>query len=199
MWDEKESIFRNYGGFVGPNDDIVLAMKWALGVAVEIRCEWYDPTGELVSSHRTKVEPHWIVSFNKPTLNKPVRPGVWTVKVLIAGRVIMETSFLVIPLTHNHKKLMDRPEAVNAVKMTDTHHSSITDKAFDQWRNGVVLSGELLLDWVDELVSEFWTLKSLCAPAECNSLSHCKLSSKWSTLYPDPKSELNDVQNGRLR
>lgn len=111
----------------------------------------------------------------------------------------METSFLVVPLTHNHKKLLDRPEAVNAAKMTDKHHSSISDKTFDQWRDGVVLSGSLLLDWVDELVSDFWTLKSLCAPADCNSLSHCKLSSKWSTLYPDPKSELNDVQNGRLR
>lgn len=111
----------------------------------------------------------------------------------------METSFLVVPLTHNHKKLLDRPEAVNAAKMTDKHHSSISDKTFDQWRDGVVLSGSLLLDWVDELVNNFWTLKSLCAPADCNSLSHCKLSSKWSTLYPDPKSELNDIQNGRLR
>jgi len=166
---------------------------------VEVRCEWHDPTGELVSSHRAKIEPHWLVSFHKPTLVKPVRPGVWTVKVLVAGRITMETSFLVVPLTHNHKKLLDRPEAVNAAKMTDKHHSSISDKTFDQWRDGVVLSGSLLLDWVDELVSDFWTLKSLCAPADCNSLSHCKLSSKWSTLYPDPKSELNDVQNGRLR
>ena len=200
MWDEKESIFRNYAGFVGPGDDIVLALHWVLGAAVEVRTEWYDPTGELAFSQRTKIEAHLVASFARPQLPKPLRPGVWSVTVLVASQVTMETSFLVIPLSHKDRKLMDKPEAINAAKMTATHHSRVTDEAFDQWRNGVILSGAPLMQWIDDLVLQFWTFKSLCGPPSCSAVPQCKLSSKWSTLSPDPKSELNNVNNiGLLR
>lgn len=198
MWDEKESIFRNYAGLVGPSDDIVLAMHWVLGVAVEAKSEWYDPTGELSFSQRSKIEAHWVVSFTKPQLNKPLRPGVWSVRVLVANQITMETSFLVIPLSHKEKKLMDKPESINAARMTDRHHNTVTDKAFDHWRNGVILSGPPLFQWIDELVLQFWTLKSLCGPASCTTIPQCSVSSNWSTLSPDPKSELNDVNNNGL-
>ena len=201
MWDEKESIFRNYAGLVGPSDDVVLAMHWVLGEAMEARNEWYDPTGELTFSHRTKVEAHTVVSFTKPNLVKPLRPGVWSVRLLIGSQLTMETSFLVVPLSHKEKKLMDKPESINAARMTETHHNTVTDEAFDHWRNGVILSGPPLMQWIDEQVLQFWTLKSLCGPPSCTAVTQCKDgSSDWSTLSPDPKSELNDVNNiGLLR
>lgn len=175
-------------------------MRWVLGVVVEARNEWYDPTGELVFSHRTKVEAHWLVSFTKPQLTKPLRPGLWSVKVLVGNQLTMETSFLVLPLSHKDNMLMDKPEAINAARMTDTHHNTVTDEAFDRWRNGVILSGAPLMQWIDELVLEYWTLKSLCGPASCSAIPKCTLSSNWSTLIPDPKSELNDVDKfGLLR
>jgi len=195
VWDEKESIFRNHAGLVGPGDDVVLAMRWLVGIAVEMRDEWYDSTGELAFSHRTKVEAHWLVSFSKPTLGKPLRPGVWSVRVLVANQITMETSFLVIPLSHKDKNLMDKPEVINAARMTDTHHNTITDEAFDYWRNGVILSGAPLMQWIDELLLKFWTFKSLCGPASCSAIPRCNASSNWSTLSPDPKSELSDVNN----
>lgn len=198
-WDEKESIFRNYPGLIGPSDDVVLAMRWVLGIAVEVKTEWHDPTGEMAFSHRSKVEAHWVVSFTKAHLAKPLRPGVWLVKVLVANQVTMETSFLVVPLSHKDKNLMDKPESINAARMTSTHHNMVTDEAFDHWRNGVVLSGSPLMQWIDELLLKFWTLKSLCGPTNCRAIPRCNLSSNWSTLSPDPKSELNDVNNGLIR
>lgn len=198
MWDEKESIFRNYAGLVGPSDDIVLAMRWVLGTPVDARSEWRDPTGELAFSQRSKVDAHWTVSFHKPQLTKPLRPGVWSVRVLVANQVTMETSFLVIPLSHKDKKLMDKPESINAARMTDTHHNTVTDEAFDHWRNGVILTGAPLMQWIDELMLEFWTLKSLCGPSTCKVIPQCG-SSNWSTLSPDPKSQLNEVNNKLLR
>ena len=199
MWDEKESIFRNYAGFVGPGDDLVVGMQWVLGAAVEVRTEWYDPTGELAFSQRSKVEAHWVTSFAKPQLPKPLRPGVWSVRVLVANHVTMETLFLVIPLSHRDRKLMDKPEAINAAKMSETHHTRVTDEAFEQWRNGIILSGAPLMQWIDELVLQFWTFKSLCGPVTCTAISQCE-HSNWSTLSPDPKSELNNVyEAGILR
>lgn len=178
----------------------MLVMHWVLGGAVETRNEWYDPTGELCFSHRTKVDAHLLVSFTKPHLVKPLRPGVWSVRVSLANQLTMETSFLVVPLSHKDKKLMDKPESINAARMTDSHHNTVTDEAFDRWRNGVILSGPPLMQWIDEQVLQFWTLKSICGPPSCAAITQCKESSKWSTLSPDPKSELNDVNNiGLLR
>lgn len=63
------------------------------------------------------------------------------------------------------------------------------------------LTGPALEAWTDGELSGFWSVAGLCAtgPSACPSLELCRLTS-WSSLFPDPKSELGPVKaDGRLR
>ncbi|XP_039264653.2 xylosyltransferase-like isoform X1 [Styela clava] len=78
--------------------------------------------------------------------------------------------------------------------------------------------GEDLESWIDEVVADAWTADSICLassdgsawsmalPRETNCYTKHRLSPKlcknvaWSSLYPDPKSELTNIKsNGRIR
>lgn len=64
-----------------------------------------------------------------------------------------------------------------------------------------LLVGKALDDWVDRSVRAFWLTGDLCAAGSspCPSLGLC-LKSTWSSLSPDPKSELGPVKSdGRIR
>lgn len=68
-------------------------------------------------------------------------------------------------------------------------------------RRHVELTGPALEAWTDGELSSFWSVAGLCAmgPSACPSLELCRLTS-WSSLFPDPKSELGPVKaDGRLR
>lgn len=63
------------------------------------------------------------------------------------------------------------------------------------------LTGPALEAWTDGELSGFWSVAGLCATgaSACPSLGPCRLAS-WSSLSPDPKSELGPVKaDGRLR
>lgn len=68
-------------------------------------------------------------------------------------------------------------------------------------RRHAELTGPALEAWTDGELSGFWSVAGLCAmgPSACPSLELCRLSS-WSSVFPDPKSELGPVKaDGRLR
>lgn len=63
------------------------------------------------------------------------------------------------------------------------------------------LTGKELEDWADAAISTFWSAVNVCvsSPSACASLEICSKTS-WSSLSPDPKSELGPVKpDGRLR
>ena len=92
-WDGKESIFRNLGGILGAWDEPVAAIRLKEGAPGEINIIWDDPVGERVSTFVMKLEASWFVFFHKPKVERPIRPGVWTVKVTLSpkdgGTVLM--------------------------------------------------------------------------------------------------------------
>lgn len=68
-------------------------------------------------------------------------------------------------------------------------------------RRHALLTGPALEAWTDGELSGFWSVAGLCAtgPSACPSLELCRRTS-WSSLFPDPKSELGPVKaDGRLR
>lgn len=68
-------------------------------------------------------------------------------------------------------------------------------------RRHAELTGSELEVWTDSELSSFWSVAGLCAtgPSTCPSLEPCRLTS-WSSMSPDPKSELGPVKaDGRLR
>lgn len=63
------------------------------------------------------------------------------------------------------------------------------------------LTGKELEDWADAAIGTFWSTANVCvsSPSACASLETCSKTS-WSSLSPDPKSELGPVKpDGRLR
>ena len=63
------------------------------------------------------------------------------------------------------------------------------------------LVGLPLEEWVDSGVRTFWVMGNLCTTqtSSCPALGPCSKTS-WSSLSPDPKSELGPVKSdGRIR
>lgn len=63
------------------------------------------------------------------------------------------------------------------------------------------LVGQALEAWVDSSVGAFWVIGDLCVTqtSSCPALGACSKTS-WSSLSPDPKSELGPVKSdGRIR
>lgn len=63
------------------------------------------------------------------------------------------------------------------------------------------LIGKALENWTDSSIGSFWSVAALCvaSPSSCSTLELCSKTS-WSSLSPDPKSELGAIKpDGRLR
>jgi protein xylosyltransferase len=203
-WDGKESIFRNYGGILGAWDNPVAAVRLIAGRVGDVTIVWEDPTGARVSSQSVKVESGWFVTFHKPKLERPIRPGVWNSRVeLTDGTTIMERKFLVVPLTHENMNTMEDPTSVNAARENDEVLKDSSPIKVQEWKENVRKTGKDLEQWLDELVGEFWKIESVCRTGVsrdgCSYVSECA-STDWSTFSPDPKSELGQVKwDGRIR
>ena len=207
-WDGKESIFRNHGNILGVWDEPVAALRLASGKYNEITLTWDDPTGSRVSTYDVKLDSSWVVTYHKPKLERPIRPGLWSVKIEMShGALLMQTDFMVTPLTHEHKRVLKSPQGVNAKRLEPVSEGA----RYESWKRNATKSGTELESWVDELVGGYWGVEGHCrtisgresdgggvANDGC-SLIDCT-GVNWSTLSPDPKSELGEVQsNGRLR
>ena len=59
-------------------------------------------------------------------------------------------------------------------------------------------TGDKLKTWIDDTNGKAWKVSSICGPN-----THFKTAcddSYWSTMYPDPKTELTPIKdNGRIR
>ena len=171
---------------------------------------WDDPVRERVSTFLMKIEASWFVSYHKPKIERPIRPGIWTVKVQLqpkdGGDVLMQNKFLVVPITHENKKPLADPQSVNA-KRTVTVKPSMDAKEFAIWRSNVSKTGPQLEQWMDGMVAGYWNIEGYCRTAaagntptgECSWIPDCATTS-WSSLSPDPKSEIGEIKpNGRIR
>jgi len=213
-WDGKESIFRNYGTILGVWDEPVLALRLASGDKGSVTVLWYDPLGAVVSSHSLSLEKDATVAYHDPKPERPLRPGVWSVKLELGEKgnpLLAQDSFLVAPLTHTSGREMTSPEKVNA-KQVPTGGKELLHPSFPSWKRNVSKSGTELEVWLDELVSAHWKLRGYCRTSAqersadgdsvCGKIPYC-VSTEWSTLSPDPKSELprlSEVKSdGRIR
>lgn len=226
QWDGKESVFRNYGGILGVWDEPVAALRLNTGSLTMMTITWEDPLGVVSSVYGMKLESSWVVSFHKPKLDHPLRPGVWSVKLKLRGggahhdTELMSIKFLVVPMTHKNGEPMESPQSVNAAKkdLDKTARSNNNPRLIGEWLLNVSKSGANLQEWVDSLVGQYWSVGEYCRlpsplalPAVVggggeNGGSRCAswvpdcVSKEWSTFSPDPKSEIREIQsNGRIR
>lgn len=193
-------------------DEPVAAVRLASGHYTQVVMTWDDPVGTRVSTYTMKLESSWVVTYHKPKLDRPIRPGLWSVRLeMTHGALLMQTDFMVTPLTHESKEPLLAPQSVNAKRAGAELGEGEKSEKFTSWKRNVFKSGADLEAWVDELVGGYWTVQDTCwtggggagdpgggAGGECG-LSDCA-KREWSTLSPDPKSEIGEVQsNGKLR
>lgn len=75
------------------------------------------------------------------------------------------------------------------------------EPAMQEAQRRAQLVGKSLEAWVDSSMGAFWVTGDLCGmqTSSCPALGPCSKSS-WSSLSPDPKSELGPVKSdGRIR
>ena len=205
---------------MGPWDDPVLVHYWKKGEPFNVKLMWIDPISVVTGVYEMRVQNDWVVSFHKPTYNKPLRPGMWTVKMVYRDQgggdfVIGQTNFLVIPLAFKNGLPIDSDQAIASnggppggryteqyTIEFDRESSNIHAVATEATLNAKKL-GQELHDWIDKLVKENWTIEDACAVGDevrdCGELAQCEVTS-WSSRSPDPKSEIGQVNvNGTLR
>ncbi|CAJ0966881.1 unnamed protein product [Ranitomeya imitator] len=107
-WDAKERIFRNFGGLIGPMDEPVAVQRWTHGVNVTVTVVWIDPTYIIAASYDISVDSEADFTQYKPPLTRPLRPGVWHVRLLHLWELLAEVKFLVVPLTHRNKQPLQK-------------------------------------------------------------------------------------------
>lgn len=103
-WDAKERLFRNFGGLLGPMDEPVGMQKWGKGPNVTVTVVWVDPVNIIAATYDILIESTAEFTHYKPPLNLPLRPGVWTVKILHHWVPVAESKFLVAPLTFSNRQ-----------------------------------------------------------------------------------------------
>uniref|UniRef100_A0A8C0H7C8 Xylosyltransferase 1 n=1 Tax=Chelonoidis abingdonii TaxID=106734 RepID=A0A8C0H7C8_CHEAB len=214
-WDAKERIFRNFGGLIGPMDEPVGMQKWGKGPNVTVTVIWVDPINIIAATYDILIESSAEFTHYKPPLNLPLQPGVWTIKILHHWVPVAETKFLVTPLTFSSRQPIKQEESMklhngppkNAYMeqsfqgLNPVLNIPIKAAQVDQAKKNAALIGTKLENWVDTLVSSIWSAVDVCStgPTSCPVMQACSQTA-WSSLSPDPKSELGPVKpDGRLR
>ncbi|XP_048465618.1 xylosyltransferase 1 [Rhincodon typus] len=214
-WDAKERIFRNYGGLIGPMDEPIGMQKWGKGPNATVTVVWIDPINVIAATYDIQIESSAEFTHYKPPLKLPLRPGLWTVKILHHWTPVAETKFLVTPLMFSNRQPIGKGETLklhsgpskNAYMeqsfqgLRNTLNIHTTPNQVEQAKHNAALTGSQLEGWVDPMVNSLWSAVDICAsgPTSCPIMQTCSQTT-WSSESPDPKSELGPVKaNGRLR
>ncbi|OCT60647.1 hypothetical protein XELAEV_18046667mg [Xenopus laevis] len=223
-WDPKERIFRNFGGLIGPLDEPVAVQKWSRGLNLTVTVVWIDPTYIIAASYDITVDMDADFTQYKPPLARPLLPGYWTVRLLRFWELLAEVRFLVVPLTTRNKEPLQKVwEGLESLRRDGWLHEGPSEGQYME-QNFQALSGILNLPpreeaerqanqrselhgkeleaWTDESLRSFWSVGGRYIKDDsksCPSLSLCS-NTHWSSLSPDPKSELGPVtHDGHLR
>ncbi|KAJ1096997.1 hypothetical protein NDU88_002127 [Pleurodeles waltl] len=214
-WDAKERLFRNFGGLIGPMDEPIGMQKWGKGPNVTVTMIWVDPINVIAATYDILIESSAEYTHYKPPLNLPLRPGVWTVKILHHWVPIAETKFLVTPIAFSNRQPIKKEETAkfhggppkNAYMeqsfqgLNPVLNIPINAAQVEQSRKNAALIGMKLENWVDSLTNSLWSAVDICAtgPTSCPVMQSCSQTA-WSSLSPDPKSDMGLVKaDGRLR
>lgn len=95
---------------MGPFDEPVAMQKWLRGPNLTATVVWIDPTYVIAASYDITVDAETEFTQYKPPLNRPLRPGIWTIRLLQFWEPLGENQFLVVPQTFNRKQPLRKGE-----------------------------------------------------------------------------------------
>lgn len=208
-YDQKEQMFRNLMGSMGPYATPVLAYEFDAGITIpqNISILWIDPYGRLADVNYLLLEEMILVGHVKPQLNEQLAVGTWRLLLVVETQLIAKLKFLVIPLSYWKTKRINLDKAKEIIDGPSTYH--ITEEMNKNWSKVVKSTmtnelithsqnriGENLDDWLDRLVYEHYEVDEICdADDEIRSelkLQKC-LDTPWSSLSPDSKADTRNL------
>ena len=162
--------------------------------------------------YQMKVEKTWVISFHKPTFTKPLRPGTWVVKIVYSDDIVLGlTKFLVIPQNHFNGKSATLEDVVLTNNgppaglyapdyvIEFDRGANNTKTLVEEFTKLTRSIGTALEKWIDGHVSKHWIFSGMCklkssiendAENKCISRLPFCFETTWSSLSPDPKSEI---------
>eukprot|EP00050_Salpingoeca_kvevrii_P016572 m.56686 g.56686 ORF g.56686 m.56686 type:complete len:724 (-) comp7028_c0_seq2:20-2191(-) len=100
-WDEKERIFQRFGGMLSVYDQLTAVQLWKTGQATGMIVQWTPPVGSPPPPYMLKIAGDWAVSYHKPSMNRPIHAGRWTVHV-IDEKTKLEYARVEFPVVPTH-------------------------------------------------------------------------------------------------
>ncbi|XP_001604139.2 xylosyltransferase oxt [Nasonia vitripennis] len=219
-YDQKEQMFRNFLGGVGPMSSPALAYEFDASVPVpqNFTVLWLDPLYRLADINYLQIEESSLIGYLKPQLSDPLQIGIWNVFVILDSKIIVKLNFLVTPLTHWRNRPIghEKSREVNHGPATPYHVAK--DQA-DRWleflqphitmkdtatrAGSEVRIGWQLERWVDTYIFEHYEVSRVCDAGEERPRSRAKhskspllqrcIATDWSSLAPDPKSDVRSI------
>ncbi|XP_034568160.1 xylosyltransferase 1-like [Notolabrus celidotus] len=215
-WDPKERLFRNWGGLVGPEDEPVAVQRWSRSQTnLTATVVWIDPTNVIAATYDILVDASAEVTHYRPPLTLPLRPGLWTLRVLHHWNPLGQTSFIVAPLEFHRQQPILQEDALRLhggparnSYMEQSFHGlnpvlrlPVSLGAVEEAEANAGLTGAPLRRWLDRLLESHWSASDVCSmgPSACPVMQRCP-QTVWSAASPDPKSELTPPrEDGRIR
>ena len=187
---------------------------WDLGEQLSAQLVLIDPAGQIAAVQEEAIKPKDYSDITTFNIQMPLRPGVWTSKLLHSWQLVAEVEFLVTPLSryknqpisdkmaleiHKGAQKDKREEFPGVAKLLNIKNG---DRLKSQADRKARYTGEKLREWIDNLADDFFTLKHVCVYYNdshnkkdkpiCKRLPLC-VQSEWSSLSPDPKSEIGNL------
>lgn len=218
-FDQKEQITRNFPKFMGPTSEPVLTFRFTglqQNHSYNLSVLWVDPNGQLQDFNELHIEDSQseTINFSKSNLKRPLTPGMWTVKLISKTQIHAQTKFLVTPLSVDGNKPIrrNRAKVLNAGSRNDISYPKswrqylLSDKDTERLKELASSNSkkydESLFEWIDSLVSKFFLIRGTCSihglDDRSNRFANCR-DTYWSSLAPDPKSDVYSLLSLRRR
>ncbi|KAF7665683.1 hypothetical protein LDENG_00134000, partial [Lucifuga dentata] len=215
-WDPKERLFRNWGGLLGPEDEPVAVQRWSRSQSnLTATIVWIDPTNVIAATYDILVDASAEVTHYRPPLSPPLRPGMWTLRVLHHWNPLGQTNFIIAPVEFHRQQPIQQEDTLRLhggparnSYMEQSFHGlnpvlrlPVSLGAVEEAEANAGLTGAPLRRWLDQLLEGHWSAADVCStgPSACPVMQRCRLTA-WSSISPDPKSELTPPRkDGRIR
>lgn len=189
-FDQKEQMSRNFGRFIGQHNELMLIVKLSGTSNVEnntaaITILWVDPNNKIQDTGELVIEDITITSinFSKSNLKLPLLSGTWTVKLVQKKTVIGLTKFLVAPT-------FDMRQSMTMMMTKDLNASQ---NQLDKMLANFYIVKDTCIAYnqksIRDIVGNYLSTNVNANAQNLVKFNECK-KSFWSSLAPDPKSEL---------
>ena len=183
-FDQKELTSRNPARILSVTAEPVLMLKLSGTTHVDnstvsLTILWIDPFDKVQETSELIIEDITITSMNfaKSNLQQPLKSGSWTVKVLHKKMLLGLTRFLVIPSLNGTTKDINLSQNILDKLITNFYLIKDTCISYNHKNVRDIIGSYLSTFEIERNANNF------------HKFNECK-KTRWSSLSPDPKSEL---------